>query len=60
MVINDHRAILDWFKNPLSDEGYRVTLDRLACQTGEPPQTVMELHRDLVILDPISAGEHSW
>ncbi len=59
LVVNDDPAILDLFQNLLSDEGYRVTLDRFARQTGELLQTIKEMHPDLVILDFIIGGERS-
>jgi len=57
LVVDDEPAILDLFRELLSDEGYRVTLDRFARQTGELLRTITEVNPDLVIMDFLIGGE---
>lgn len=59
LVVNDDPAILELFRDLLSEEGYRVTLDRFARQTHELHQSVREISPDLVIMDFIIGGEQS-
>jgi CheY-like chemotaxis protein len=59
LAINDDPAILALFDELLGEEGYEVTLDNFARQTGELLQTIRDLQPDLVIMDFIIGGESS-
>lgn len=57
LVVNDDPAILALFHDLLSEEGYEVTLDKFARQTGELLESIRENQPDLVIMDFIIGGE---
>ena len=57
LVINDDPAILALFEEMLSEEGYSVTLDNFARQTGELQQSIRETKPDLIIMDFVIGGE---
>jgi CheY-like chemotaxis protein len=59
LVVNDDPAILTLFQDLLGEEGYKVTLDKFARQTGELLETIRSVRPDLVILDFIIGGEAS-
>jgi CheY-like chemotaxis protein len=59
LVINDDPAILDLFQELLGEEGYTVTLDNFARQTGELQQSIRETKPDLIIMDFVIGGEAS-
>jgi DNA-binding response OmpR family regulator len=59
MVVNDDPAILQLFEDLLSEEGYRVSLDKFDRQTGELLQSIRELKPDLVIMDFLIGREES-
>ena len=59
MVVNDDPAILQLFEELLSEEGYRVTLDKFDRQTGELLQSIKDLQPDLVIMDFLIGREDS-
>ena len=59
LVVNDDPAILELFEELLEEEGYKVTLDKFARQTGELLESIRELQPDLVIMDFIIGGEAS-
>ena len=59
LVVNDDPAILELFRDLLAEEGYEVTLDKFARQTGELLQTIKELEPDLVVMDFIIGREDS-
>lgn len=57
LVINDTPAILDLFQEILSDEGYRVTIDNFARETGTLMAHIRDLQPDLLVLDFMVGGE---
>lgn len=57
LVVNDDPAILELFEELLSEDGYRVTLDKFERETSELLDIVRELQPDLVLLDFIIGGE---
>jgi CheY-like chemotaxis protein len=59
LAINDDPAILALFDELLSEEGYEVTLDNFARQTGELLNTIRDLQPDLIIMDFIIGHESS-
>lgn len=59
LVVNDDPAILELFRDLLSEEGYEVTLDKFARQTGELLQSIKELEPDLIVMDFIIGREDS-
>lgn len=59
LVVNDDPAILELFRDLLVEEGYEVTLDKFARQTGELLESIKDLRPDLVIMDFIIGGEDS-
>lgn len=59
LVVNDDPGILELFNELLSEEGYRVTLDKFDRQTGELLQSIKQLQPDLVIMDFIIGREES-
>jgi CheY-like chemotaxis protein len=59
LVINDDPAILELFRELLSEEGYEVTLDKFDRQTGELLGSIRTSQPDLVIMDFIIGGEAS-
>ena len=58
LVVNDEPAILNLFKDLLSEEGYRVSLDKFDRDIDALQDVVRQLRPDLVILDFIIGGEH--
>lgn len=59
LVVNDDPAILELFRDLLVEEGYEVTLDKFARQTGELLESIKDLRPDLAIMDFIIGGEDS-
>lgn len=59
LVVNDDPAILELFRDLLVEEGYEVTLDKFARQTGELLESIKDLRPNLVIMDFIIGGEDS-
>lgn len=59
LVVNDDPAILELFRDLLSEEGYDVTLDKFERQTGDLLQSIRDLQPDLVIMDFIVGREDS-
>ncbi|HEV2127892.1 MAG TPA: response regulator [Thermomicrobiales bacterium] len=59
LVVNDDPAILALFEELLGEEGYEVTIDRFARQTGDLLQSIRDASPDLVIMDFIIGREES-
>ena len=59
LVVNDDPAILELFRELLSEEGYEVTLDKFERQTSELQQSIRDLQPDMVIMDFVIGGESS-
>lgn len=57
LAINDDAAILQLFKDILTDEGYRVTVDSFSRQTVDLQTTLRDVNPDLILLDFIIGGE---
>lgn len=57
LVVNDDPAILELFQDLLGEEGYEVTLEKFARETGGILNRIRQLQPDLVIMDFIIGGE---
>jgi CheY-like chemotaxis protein len=59
LVVNDTPEILDLFQILLSEEGYKVTLDRFTVEMAEMLSKVKTTKPDLIVLDYLIGREES-
>jgi len=59
LVVNDTPEILDLFQALLSDEGYKVTLDRFTVEMAEMLSKVKTTKPDVIVLDYLIGREES-
>jgi CheY-like chemotaxis protein len=59
LVVNDTPEILDLFQLLLSDEGFRVTLDRFTVEMAEMHSRVKTMKPDIIVLDYLIGREDS-
>jgi DNA-binding response OmpR family regulator len=59
LVVNDTPEILDLFQDLLSEEGYRVSVDRFSVEMAEMHSRVKNIRPDVVVLDYLIGREES-
>jgi CheY-like chemotaxis protein len=59
LVVNDTPEILDLFQLLLSDEGFKVTVDRFTVEMAEMHSRVRNMKPDVIVLDYLIGREES-